>query len=310
MNTISTYWTRLFLAGLLCLAAIPAMAGEKIMFLPLGGYDYVALKSRALQSPSAGGIAIGEDFFISAVYKYGSFAEKTPPGTPGYFHSIDTMAEAHTGKHQWLSSFKTESDQPVTGGWATMQATVLYNHETVIREHLKLRLGFGASLGDFGIDMEDGSTWPLIPVPFLGIEYKSRIVIADFSFVVGPNLSFTVFPENKIRLTGEAELNNYRDLQDLVFTAALHYRFFAGENSEKDFAGISAGVKNSSLGFTPGGSDESYEYQYYSVFTELDLTLLKISGGYAFNGQERLGDQSPSQTGNGYFISLQAMYQF
>ncbi|MDX9801610.1 MAG: hypothetical protein RBT69_09770 [Spirochaetia bacterium] len=310
MNTISSYWSRLVLSGLLCLAAIPVMAEEKIMYIPLGGYEYAALESRALQSPSLGAMIIGEDFFISGIYKHGSFSEKTPPGYPEHYHSIDTMLEAHKGRHQILSCFKTESDQPVAGGWATFQTTAIYNYQMISSENFNFRLGLGAALGDFGIDMEDGSNWPLIPVPFLGIEYSSRIIKADFSFVVGPNLSITIFPESKIRLSGEAEVNNYRDLQDLIFKAALHYRFFSGEDSADDFAGISAGIKNSSFSFTPGGSDKSYEFQYYSVFTELDLTLLKVSGGYAFNGQERLGEERPSKTGNGYFISLQAMYQF
>ncbi len=310
MNRKITIWKRFFLLCFLSLTATSAMAEEKNMYIPLGEYEYVTLESRTVQSPSLGAMVIGEDFLISGIYKYGSFIDESPQGYPGHYHSIDTMFETHWGKHQVLSSFKTESDEPFTGGWATLQATGIYNYQVMKGKKLNVRLGLGASLGDFGIDLDNGKNWPLIPVPYLGMEYRSRIIQADFSFVFGPNLSLTIFPERKIRFTGEAEINNYRDLQDLIFTTSVHYRFFSGADSSNDFAGVAVGITNTGFGFTPGGGDEPYEIQYYSVFSELDLTLLKISGGYCFNGQERLGKASPEDLGNGYFMNIQAMYQF
>ena len=310
MKSITTYCSRVFIAGLFFLTTIPVFSEESIMYIPVAGYDYIALESRSLQSPSLGAIILGENFLLSGIYKHSTFSEKAPTGFPEDFHSIDTMLEVHSGRHQLLSCFKTESDQPVSGGWATLQATAIYNYQIIQSEEFVFRLGAGASLGDFGIDMKDGGNWPLIPVPFLGMEYNSPIINAQFDFVTGPHLSVMLFPQSRVRLSGEGEINNFRDLQDLIFTAAVHYRFFPGEDAANDFAGVSAGFSNNNLGFTPGGSDEPYEFQYYSLFTELDLSLLKITGGYAFNGQERLGEDTLSETGDGYFISLQAMYQF
>ena len=310
MRSISTYCSRLFIAGLFFLKVIPVFSEESIMYIPVAAYDYIALESRSLESPSLGAIILGENFLLSALYKQSTFSEEAPHDLAEDFHSIDTMLEVHTGRHQLLGCFKTESDQPVSGGWATLQATAIYNYQIIKSDEFVFRLGAGASLGDFGIDMKDGGNWPLIPVPFLGIEYNAPVLNAQFDFVTGPHLSVMLFPQSRVRLSGEAEINNYRDLQDLLFTAAVHYRFFPGEDSANDFAGVSAGISNNNLGFTPGGSDESYEFQYYSLYTELDLSLLKITGGYAFNGQEHPGDGSVSKTGDGYFISLQAMYQF
>jgi len=276
----------------------------------MGGYDVLSLESRTLQSPWLGGLIIGDSFFISGIYRYNAFTKEPPPDRAGYFHTMEVTAETHQGRHQWLSSFKTQSDHPEQGGWGNKQVTILYNYQTLVRKDFDLRLGAGFALGDFGIQMEDGSSWPLIPVPYLGILYNTPLLTADFSFVVGPNLSFTLFPEGNIRITGEGGLNNFRDIRDLEFTTAFHYRFFDKDSSQQDITGISAGISNTSLGFIEGGTKETYELQYYSFFTELDLTLLKITGGYTWDGQERLDNQPLGKVGAGYFLNLQAMYQF
>ena len=118
------------------------------------------------------------------------------------------------------------------------------------------------------------------------------------------------YQQGKFRCSGDIRIDQFRDIRDLIFEAALHYRFFSAEDPSGDFAGIAAGVKNDSFGFTPGGSDESYEIQYGAVFTELDLSILKITGGYAFGGRERFGDSLSEESGDGYFLTFQGMYQF
>ncbi|QEN06702.1 hypothetical protein EXM22_01350 [Oceanispirochaeta crateris] len=286
------------------------MAKEKSFYIPLAGYEYINLHTRAIHSPRVGAIVIGDDFFISGIYKYDSFSKESPQGFPDHYHSIDTIFETHKGNHQFISCFKTESDQPITGGWATLQLAGIYNFQFINSEKINLKLGLGAALGDFGIDLKNGENWPLVPIPFLSVEYNSRAMKADFSFIVGPVLSVTIFPERKIQLHGEAEISDYRDMQDLIFTTALQYRFLTSADGTDEMAGVSVGIKNSNFGFTPGGSDKPYEIQYYSAFTELDLTLIKISGGYSFKGQERLGEESLSECGDGYFMNLQVLYQF
>ena len=58
------------------------------------------------------------------------------------------------------------------------------------------------------------------------------------------------------------------------------------------------------------GGDESVEVHYYSVFGAIDLSLLKITGGYAFGGRELYREEIKNDTGEGYFVSVQGMYQF
>ena len=310
MKSIYSFCVRVLISGVLCFSAVPVMSEDSNGYIPVGGYEYVALDSQAVQSPGVGTIFLGANSTFSGIYKYNELSEKTPQGYPETFHTIDIMFEAHTDRHQIVSSFLSESDQPVAGGLATFQAAAIYIYQLLKNEELTLSLGLGAAVGDFGIDRKDGKPWPLIPVPFIRMEYNSDIIEGEFSFVSGPSLYFTVFPERRFRFSGMMSMDEFRDFRDLIFDASLQYRFFAEDDSKNDFAGISAGVRNSKLRCTPGGFDDTYEIQYYSVFSELDLSFLKISSGYAFGGRERIGEAQPIKSGEGYFLSLQAMYQF
>jgi len=85
-----------------------------------------------------------------------------------------------------------------------------------------------------------------------------------------------------------------------------------------DLAGIALGIKNDNYGAFKLGEydrnlveeDESIEIHYNALFGELDLTLLKITGGYAFNGRELYREEDTGNLGDGYFLSIQGMYQF
>jgi len=85
-----------------------------------------------------------------------------------------------------------------------------------------------------------------------------------------------------------------------------------------DFAGIAVGIKNDNYGAFDLGEhnknypedEETFETHYNSVFGVLDLTLLKITGGYAFNGRELYREEDTKDTGEGYFLSIEGMYQF
>ena len=113
-------------------------------------------------------------------------------------------------------------------------------------------------------------------------------------------------------------MDQLRDIRDLVFECALAYRFFPVDHPMGDFAGISVGVKNDNYGaFNLGGyetvdleEDESIEIHYCAVFGMIDLSLLKITGGYAFRGRELYQEEQTKDMGEGYFLSIQGMYQF
>jgi hypothetical protein len=70
------------------------------------------------------------------------------------------------------------------------------------------------------------------------------------------------------------------------------------------------GVKNNGIGFTLADKDKSYETNYFSVFGTLDLSFLQLSGGYILKGRAIYALEDYHDTGHGYFISVQAAYQF
>ncbi|MBC8485645.1 MAG: hypothetical protein ISS28_00585 [Candidatus Cloacimonetes bacterium] len=47
-----------------------------------------------------------------------------------------------------------------------------------------------------------------------------------------------------------------------------------------------------------------------AVFGMIDLSLLKITGGYAFQGIELYREEDTRDMGDGYFLSIEGMYQF
>lgn len=310
MNTILNYCVRVLMVGFLFLSAFPVMSEEDPIYIPLAGYDSLVLESRSVLSPSLGAILIGENFSFTGIYTHSSFSTEEPKGYPEAFHSIDGMFEVHAGKHQLVSILKSESDQPIYGGWETFQTAVIYNFRLIENKSLNISLGGGAVLSDFGIDLENGKPWPLLPVPYISIKYSSANLEAGFDFITGPVFNMALFPESKFHCSLDLQMDEFRDLRDLLFDASLEYRFFEADHPFGDFAGIAAGVRNNSSGFTSGESEESYEIQYYALYTELDLSLLKISGGYAFGGRERLGDMLPAELGDGYFLTVQGLYQF
>ena len=158
------------------------------------------------------------------------------------------------------------------------------------------------------MELPDGKAWPLLPVPLVRLNYMSEWFAASFEFLTSPNLTLTLAPEMKVRLTGDVRMDQFRDIRDIIFDCALHYRFFGKDHPMGDFAGISAGIKNDTYGFNL--EDGTLDVHYYAVYGMLDLSLLKISGGYALAGREMYEEEYKKDIGDGFFVSLQVLYQF
>jgi hypothetical protein len=308
MKRVSLLYTVLIWTLLLTAAAAPAGA-EDTAYIPMIGYELVSLDSQGIHSATAGGAVMGDEYTFVGLYTRHQFTKDLVPEDPALFfpsgyHSVDLLFDGGEGRHQLLTLFKSESDRPVYGGLSTFQAAVVYGYEVIAGRNLNLALGGGLAAGDFGIES------PLLPVPFIRLVWESRLIDAGFDFITGPNLGFTLFPRHRLRLNGDMRMDQFRDSRDLIFETSLEYRFFDPDGPAGDFAGVSLGFKNDSLGFTSGKSGEEYEMHYYALFAELDLAILTLAGGYAFEGRERYGEDDIRHTGRGYFVSLQGLYQF
>lgn len=286
---------------------------DAVHLIPLLQYDYLSLDEQEIKSSSAGLIIQSDDVMFVGIYTRHFYQDDLLFDYPKDYHTIDTLLDGKYGRHQYIGIFKSESDKPVSGGLSTYQAAAVYGYELIHGGNLSLVLGGGLALGDFGIEDSEGDPWPVIPVPLVRMNYNSRFISTKFEFLTGPNFSFTVAPQSKVRLRGDFRMDNSRDVRDIIFEVALAWRFFSPESEIGDFAGVALGFKNDNYGaFMIGDTDgdESVESHYYAIFAELDLSLLKITGGYAFEGRELYREEIKRDTGEGYFVSVQGLYQF
>ncbi|MCF7914798.1 MAG: hypothetical protein K9L66_06520 [Spirochaetaceae bacterium] len=273
----------------------------QVHFLPLVSYDFLSLESQTIHSPGTGLMIAGENTMAVGLYTFHSLKNASSNVYPTVYHSLEFVLDGEKNRHAYLAVFKSESDKPVYGGLNTFQGAAVYGYHLFDGPRLSLVLGAGLGVGDFGIETANGTPWPLLPVPLIRFNYTTEWVETSFEFLTGPNLTFTIAPEKRIRFTGDFRMDQFKDIHDLIFESALHYRFFSADHPMGDLAGVSIGLKNEVYEFQVAGEEEPQEIQYYALFGTIDLTLLKISGGYAFSeGSEK----------SGFFLSLQGMYRF
>jgi hypothetical protein len=240
-------------------------------------------------------------------------AREILPGHSGLYHDVDFIVESKIGPHLIQGIFSTFSDKPVYGGFQTTYTSIGYGYELIKKENLNLTLGLALGVGDYGINLPNGSIWPLLPMPIIRFNFNSPIINIAFNF---PEFKFVLLPESKIRMTGTVHLDVYKfhDIHDFKFDSILWYRFFDKNFVAGDFLGFGLGVQNvgqnDGTDFMLGEKPKKYDMNYYSVFGILDAGLLKLSGGYIFYSREVYDANYSRPTGKGWFISVQALYQF
>jgi hypothetical protein len=284
----------LICATVIVAASEPEREETKAQFIPVAQYDLLAVDEQTVHTPTGGLVVMqNEDMFVG-LYRRPIFTRDIETDEPDRYHSIDLLYDRRRDRHTSVSLFKSESDRPVTGGWSTFQAATVWGYEVVRGRQTSIVVGGGLAVSDFGIELDDGTPWPVIPVPFLRVHHASPVLEASLDFITGPNLNVVLAPERDLRVTADLRIDQFRDIRDLIFETAVNYRFLA------------AGIKNDTFGFVPAGDEDSVEVHYMAAFGTLDLSILKISGGYAFAGRRRVGDSDTTALGDGYFLSIQA----
>ncbi|HPQ52805.1 MAG TPA: hypothetical protein PK253_06100 [Spirochaetota bacterium] len=282
--------------------------------IPLFQYNYLSLDSQVIHSPGAGLVVKSEEVLFVGVYSRHSIEEPLNYEYPDVYHTIDMLLDGKKKRHQYIGIFKSESNRPVSGGLHTFQAAMVYGYEIVSSGNASFVLGGGIAVSDFGIEFSNGSNCPVIPVPLVRAKYSSQWIAADFDFLTTPNLNVVIGPESHFRIIGDFRMEQFRDGRDVLFEVALAYRFFSAAHPMGDFAGISLGIRNDNYGaFNLSddiGEEESLEIHYYALFGRIDLTLLKITAGYAVGGRELYREEDTRDLGDGYFISVEGLYQF
>jgi hypothetical protein len=292
---------------------------KDVHIVPILNYEYVSLEHQKYHLPGGGLILLKgnqspsweeepDSLMIGALYKM-AIINEVPQDYPNLFHSVELIGEWRKNHHFVQALISSYSDKPIYGGMHTAYSQIGYGYQLLRKENIKLTLGLALGLSDFGFDLPNGGTWPLLPSPILEFGFYFKIVNVTFSW---PELKVSIGPESKIRLTNTVRLDiwKFHDVHDMLFDCTLWYRFFDKNFAYGDFAGIGVGVKNGGLDFTLTEKWKYYDTHYYSVYGILDASLLRISGGYIFYSREfyETGDSKP--TGKGWFLNAQILWQF
>jgi hypothetical protein len=291
--------------------------------IPLLNYEYVSLDAQQYHNAGIGIVYTWGDinppidkernsFVISAAYNSFIFTDdNNDDDDSDLYHKVNITLARKIKKHFILGSLSSASNEPLYfGGLRTAKTGLGYGYELIRNVNVSLTLGAIAWVGDFGIEMGDGSHWPVMPVPIILFGFTSTWLNAYFEFFAEPLTTVTIAPEKPVRLTSILRMDHYRDIEDLYFDVTLWYRLFSNEHPLGDFAGIGLGFKNNGIGFVFGEKDKSYETNYYSAYAIVNLSFLQISGGYAFAGREIFNNTTRNNAGNGFFVSAQLAWRF
>jgi hypothetical protein len=148
-----------------------------------------------------------------------------------------------------------------------------------------------------------------MPLPLIRFNVDSRWFTSSFDFITGPVFNFTIAPKERVRFTGDIRMETYRTIEDLNCEFTLWYRLFRPDHKLGDFAGIGVGFKNDVAGFDLSTEirAETFELQRSAVFAAIDLSFLKIQGGWVINSNYLLDGERNGSPGNGFFLSVQGM---
>ncbi len=272
--------------------------------------DTLSLDEQEIQSSGAGFAANGEDWSLTGVVTQHRFNHALALDFPQTYQSVDVMLDVKDGRYQYLGAIKQDVDQASSDRISAYQFGAALGYQTVHEERLSVVLGGGLVMGDLEMGSPVGDSWKAMVVPLLRVNYTGEQIESKFEFLTSPNLSFTLFPNERVRLSGDFRMEKMRDERDLLFELSVQYRLFDAESPLGDFAGISLGVKNDQVGeFAVGPQDdgETLEIHYRSLFATLDLSILKVTIGYAFDGRALYREDNEHDIGDGAFFSLQGV---
>jgi len=282
-----------FLASAFTAGMCAEETSEPPAVYPLGKYEYLSLSDTTIHAPGAGVLVLKDETFFIGQYALHMIDDDVLE--PSRFHTIDVMFDGNRGRHSVLSLFSTASDVPVAGGWHTFQMATVYGYRLIDTERTKLTLGGGLALSDFGIDTPDGGVWPLLPVPYIEGSYTSRTVAVSLDFITGPNLNVTIAPDARLKGVIDARIDQSRSIEDLIFEAAIVYQ------------PISLGIANKTFSYDLADDRESWDAGSYVVFGKVDLTVLSVTGGYAFNSWRRWDDELERNGTSGFYLGVDVL---
>ncbi|MCL1992008.1 MAG: hypothetical protein FWG66_03560 [Spirochaetes bacterium] len=293
---------------------------QPIVLIPFG-YDFIRLGSQSIHNPAIGvGFLLGDmdapftevegRILALALWRPLFFSQRPHAGVPTALHNVEALVDWRIERHQLLLILNSTADRPLAGGLSTFQAGAGWGYEVIRQRHISLILGAALAVGEF--DVGD-ATLPVLPVPLIRFAVDTQWFNASFDFLTGPNLDFTIAPEKRIRFTADMRMDHYRSIIDVICEFTLWYRLFPSEHRLGDFAGIGIGFKNDAEDFAITGNQtienraSVFEIQRASLFAVIDLSLLRLEGGWIFNSRYTFNGQNAGSPGRGFYLSVQGI---
>jgi len=260
---------------LFCLIATASFGQE--IFLPVG-YDYIHFDGQPVHNIAGGaGFLLGEQDMPFTEVKHRFLGIALYRSAPKNLHIAEALFDGRIERHQLLVIFKSNADKPVAGGLSTFQAGVGWGYEIIRRSHISFILGGALGVGDFGVS-------PVLPVPLVRLDIDTYWFVSSFDFLTSPNFSFTLAPKEKFRFTADMRMDKFRNINDFVYEYIFWYRL------------IGVGIKHDITDFVLSYNSTTFEMEQTAVFGTIDLSILKIQGGWI--------SDNPCK---GFYVSIQGL---
>ena len=286
---------------LLAALAVPSGAARAA---PMARFEQFSLDGRDIFRPAVGLEVASAD---SEAWRCGgSYALHRQVGgdpNPELFHVVEASGAFRRGRDQVLGHFRSESDEPVAGGWKTFLAVGGATRDVFRGGRARLSLGAGLAVGGLGLELPDGTDIVVLPVPLVQWRWVTDFVDIALSSLWGADFAIAGGRRGPLRLDGALGFRRLREWRDVDFDVALSYRFFAPD--EGDLAGVMAGVRNRSWHVEPARGP-SQDLTCLAPYAGFDLSIVRITGGIALAGSERRGNAARRDLGDGTFLAVQA----
>ena len=309
----------LFSAQLLFSESADNQKKDKTNIIPLFFYENLSLDEQDLKKTGGGVLIIkgnkddasseGKNSFVSGLFYSGiKYDEEPLYDYPDSYKNIDIFLQRKKQHHQYFSVLQSHSDKPFTGGLETYAIVSGYGYEIIHTKKHSLYLGGSVAVSDFGIETENGHTWPVIPLPFIHYEYSTPYLFTSFDFTTSPAIDLVIAPESRIRLNTSLGLTE-TDC-GLTYDANIEYRFFSKDSGCGDFAGIKTGIKTDCYSANLSGTDNETILTGWKVYySTLDLSLLELTFGFA-EGESYYDGSNKQDYGKGIYFNIQAACPF
>ena len=226
----------------------------------------------------------------------------------GMYNEFEIKVERMIKRHFFLGIISTSAaKKPVFGGLHTFIGGLGYGYEIIRKEGMSLIAGCGLAVSDFGIELSNGTVWPILPVPIIFFEAGTQLFEFSFEFLKDVKLELTFFPEKKLELSCELEIDpfDFGGIRDLGFDAKLVYRF-----SQNDHMLIGLGIQKNGFGFLLSEKGKEYGLDFYSAYGFYKVSFLKLIGGYSFAAREVYNGDRTRELKDGFFAGVSLGWSF